>query len=216
LNIGERISALRKQNNYSQEDFAELLQVSRQTVSNWENAKSYPDLETILKISQHFQISVDEWLRGDSAVVKKMDDQKKKKNVLFIISGILLLVTIIALVSAYWLYQGSRMSFDMSDRKTYQVASKGQSELEAGNGFFSLSKDGKVDIAITGDVDDGDLRVVITNSDNGKTVYQKIGDSLKDQQTVYLKKGAYKIQITANDFKEKIVSLSYEIKIDDK
>jgi transcriptional regulator with XRE-family HTH domain len=216
LNIDERICALRKQNNYSQEDFAELLHVSRQTVSNWENGKSYPDLGTILKISQIFQISIDEWLRGDSAVVKKMDSQKKKKNILYIVSGILLLVTTIAIVSAYWLYQGSRMSFDMSDRKTYQVASSSQTELEVGNGFFALAKDGKVDVTAAGDVDDGHLRVSIASSDNGKTVYQKSGDTLKDEQTIYLKKGVYKIQITANDFKEKIVSLSYDINVDNK
>ena len=45
MNIGEQINNLRKQHGLSQDDFANLFNVSRQTISNWENGKSYPDLE---------------------------------------------------------------------------------------------------------------------------------------------------------------------------
>lgn len=47
MNIGEQINNLRKQHDLSQDDFANLFNVSRQTISNWENGKSYPDLEMI-------------------------------------------------------------------------------------------------------------------------------------------------------------------------
>ncbi|HIZ60497.1 MAG TPA: helix-turn-helix domain-containing protein, partial [Candidatus Dorea faecipullorum] len=60
MNIGEQISRLRKQKGLSQDEFANVLKVSRQTVSNWENEKSYPDLEMLVKISDYFEISVDE------------------------------------------------------------------------------------------------------------------------------------------------------------
>ena len=60
MNIGEQINNLRKKHGLSQDDFANLFNVSRQTVSNWENGKSYPDLEMIIKISDYFKISVDE------------------------------------------------------------------------------------------------------------------------------------------------------------
>ena len=53
----------------SQEDFAEMFHVSRQTISNWENSKSYPDLETIIKISDSFQISLDILLKEDLIMV---------------------------------------------------------------------------------------------------------------------------------------------------
>ena len=72
MNIGEQINNLRKKHGLSQDDFANLFNVSRQTVSNWENGKSYPDLEMIIKISDYFKISVDELLRNDysGSVVK--------------------------------------------------------------------------------------------------------------------------------------------------
>ena len=54
------INELRKKNNLSQDGFANLFHVSRQTVSSWENGKSYPDVEMLIKISQHFGISVDD------------------------------------------------------------------------------------------------------------------------------------------------------------
>ena len=55
MNIGEQINNLRKQHGLSQDDFANLFNVSRQTISNWENGKSYPDLEMIIKISNYFK-----------------------------------------------------------------------------------------------------------------------------------------------------------------
>ena len=50
MSIGEQINSLRKRNSLSQDDFANMFHVSRQTISNWENGKSYPDLEMIIKI----------------------------------------------------------------------------------------------------------------------------------------------------------------------
>ncbi len=61
----------------SQEDFAEMFQVSRQTISNWENSKSYPDLETIVKISDSFNISLDILLKEDLVMVKTFDNEIK-------------------------------------------------------------------------------------------------------------------------------------------
>ncbi len=57
------ISELRKQEKLSQDDFANIFHVSRQTVSNWENGKSYPDVEMLIKISDYFGISVDQLIK---------------------------------------------------------------------------------------------------------------------------------------------------------
>ena len=48
MTLGSNIQKIRKEEHLSQEDFAEMFHVSRQTISNWENSKSYPDLETII------------------------------------------------------------------------------------------------------------------------------------------------------------------------
>ena len=80
MNIGEQINNLRKQHGLSQDDFANLFNVSRQTISNWENGKSYPDLEMIIKVSDYFKISIDELLKNDVQTVKKIDNEKKAKR----------------------------------------------------------------------------------------------------------------------------------------
>ena len=80
MNIGEQINNLRKQHGLSQDDFANLFNVSRQTISNWENGKSYPDLEMIIKVSDYFKISIDELLKNDVQTVKKLIMKKRQKR----------------------------------------------------------------------------------------------------------------------------------------
>lgn len=80
MNIGEQINNLRKQHGLSQDDFVNLFNVSRQTISNWENGKSYPDLEMIIKVSDYFKISIDELLKNDVQTVKKLIMKKRQKR----------------------------------------------------------------------------------------------------------------------------------------
>lgn len=62
MQIGEKIKQLRKEKEYSQEKLAELLGVSRQAVTKWENDTGIPDIENIIALSKIFEISVDELL----------------------------------------------------------------------------------------------------------------------------------------------------------
>lgn len=59
MNLGKTILNIRKERNLTQEEFAQLFHVTRQMVSNWENEKSYPDLGTLVEISNQFSISLD-------------------------------------------------------------------------------------------------------------------------------------------------------------
>lgn len=63
MEIGKQIQKIRKENNLSQEQFGKRFHVTRQTVSNWENEKSYPDLQTLISISDGFDISLDKLLK---------------------------------------------------------------------------------------------------------------------------------------------------------
>ncbi len=63
--LAEKITMLRKQNAWSQEDLAEQLDVSRQSVSKWESGTSIPDLDKILKLSKLFGVSTDYLLKDD-------------------------------------------------------------------------------------------------------------------------------------------------------
>ena len=71
MNIGAKIIEIRKQRNMTQEDFAKIFHVTRQTVSNWENEKSYPDLQTLVQISNEFDVSLDTMLKEDMLMVKE-------------------------------------------------------------------------------------------------------------------------------------------------
>ncbi len=59
MEFSGRIKALRKEKHMSQEQFAGNIHVTRQTVSNWENDKNLPDIETLIRISDSGRISDD-------------------------------------------------------------------------------------------------------------------------------------------------------------
>ena len=71
MEIGKRIKELRNGKGWSQEVFAEKTYVSRQTVSSWENDKSYPDIKSLLLMSELFDMSLDELIKGDVVEMKK-------------------------------------------------------------------------------------------------------------------------------------------------
>lgn len=66
-----QIKKYRKQKNFSQEELAEKVYVSRQTISNWENDRSYPTLESLLILSALFDISLDTLVKGDIDIMKR-------------------------------------------------------------------------------------------------------------------------------------------------
>ena len=81
MNIGTKIIEIRKQKNMTQEDFAKIFHVTRQTVSNWENEKGYPDLQILVQISNEFNVSLDTMLKEDMNMVKKIDNYKVYKKI---------------------------------------------------------------------------------------------------------------------------------------
>lgn len=65
MTFGEKITILRKENNLTQEQFAEMLNVSRQSVSKWELGLSFPDTEKLIRISKVFSCSLDYLLKDE-------------------------------------------------------------------------------------------------------------------------------------------------------
>lgn len=63
MEIGQQIIRYRKQQALSQEKLAEKVYVSRQSISNWENDKTYPDIHSLLLLSQIFQVSLDQLIK---------------------------------------------------------------------------------------------------------------------------------------------------------
>ncbi|MBQ3236397.1 MAG: helix-turn-helix transcriptional regulator [Oscillospiraceae bacterium] len=66
MDIGEKLKCARSSAQLTQEQAAEALGVSRQTISNWENEKTYPDIIAVIKMSDIYNISLDELLKGSN------------------------------------------------------------------------------------------------------------------------------------------------------
>lgn len=81
MNISSQIRKYRNQLEYSQEELAHKLYVSRQTISNWENGHSYPDIQTLLMLSVLFDVSLDTLVKGDIEIMKtEISGQNKNMN----------------------------------------------------------------------------------------------------------------------------------------
>lgn len=122
-NIGENICELRKQNNMSQEELAEQLNVSRQAISNWERNKTQPDISTIAKMSSLFGTNVDNIIRGEYVMMSRNEKDSGYKGIekinkydmaiglfyaisLFISIGVCLIIGLIYHSSRVWIIAG--------------------------------------------------------------------------------------------------------------
>lgn len=104
MEIGNKINQLRKLSGMTQEQLAEKLNVSRQTISKWESDSTSPDLESIVKISRIFHVSLDDLLKeGEAGVANKTDEQitledlmkinlHNRKMTLLLISGLIFIM----------------------------------------------------------------------------------------------------------------------------
>lgn len=104
MKLGEKIYQLRKMSGMTQEQFAEKLNVSRQTISKWESGSTSPDLESIVKLSKMFHVSLDDLLmEGDVNVTNKNEEQitledlmkinlHNRKMTLLLISGLIFIM----------------------------------------------------------------------------------------------------------------------------
>ncbi|MGX7272923.1 helix-turn-helix domain-containing protein [Enterococcus haemoperoxidus] len=72
MTIGEILKEKREQLGYTQKEVAQKLYVSRQTVSNWEIGKTYPDIEKLLNLSDFYGLSLDELIKEDYRMVDKL------------------------------------------------------------------------------------------------------------------------------------------------
>lgn len=74
MDIGNKLKTARVKNDMTQEKVAEKIGVSRQTISNWENSKSYPDIISVIHLSDLYAVSLDALLKGDSNMIKFLDN----------------------------------------------------------------------------------------------------------------------------------------------
>lgn len=69
MQLNEKLTMLRKQNNLTQEQFAEEMSVSRQTISKWERGDSVPDINSLIQIADFYEISLDQLVRDEYGIL---------------------------------------------------------------------------------------------------------------------------------------------------
>lgn len=100
MELGNHIKHYRNEKGLSQEELAERVYVTRQTISNWENNKNYPDLNSIVLLSEIFEISIDNLIKGDLEQMKKEINSEEVKRLNFYswMVAIIFLIAIISLI----------------------------------------------------------------------------------------------------------------------
>ena len=100
MELGKRLKDYRSLNKMYQEELADRIYVSRQTISSWENDKSYPDIHSLLLLSEIFNVSLDELVKGDIEIMKEKINQEaigrfRKDNLIY---GVLLIISMLLIV----------------------------------------------------------------------------------------------------------------------
>ena len=113
MDFGAQVKKLRNSRHLTQEQLALKLNVSRQTISSWENNRNLPDLEMVVTLAQTFQFSLDQLILGDPSMTDKLvkdgSDMRKIKLTLYVT-----LVMILAGVGCFLLFSviGSTVGSD--------------------------------------------------------------------------------------------------------
>ena len=127
MNIGKNIRDIRTKNNMSQEEFGKLFYVTRQTVSNWENEKSFPDLKTIVEISDRFDISLDKLLKEDKQMVESITNKikiaekwNKYRRAVAVISGAVIAASVVSggIYGGVWLSRKNKLEENINSAVT--------------------------------------------------------------------------------------------------
>ena len=100
IKIGEKLRDARNQKGLTQEEVADEIHVSRQTISNWENNRSYPDIITVILLSHLYQMSLHVLLKGDKDMIEHLNESTNivNSNKKLIIMGLLNIVVFIFMI----------------------------------------------------------------------------------------------------------------------
>ena len=100
MEIGKKLRNARTRSGFTQEKAAEEIGVARQTSSNWENEKSYPDVVSVIRLSTLYSVSLDELLKGDEEMIDHLEEStnivnSNKKLIAAVVANMILLIVLI-------------------------------------------------------------------------------------------------------------------------
>ena len=106
MNFSEKIKKIRKSKNLTQEQFAEIIYVSRNAVAKWETNRGYPDIQNLITISEKFNISLDELVKEDSKIKNKIisDSLYKRWNYLVILYLLAIIIYILFFIFVHKIF----------------------------------------------------------------------------------------------------------------
>lgn len=104
MELKTTLKQMRNERQLTQEEVAEKIHVSRQTISNWENGRNLPDLSSLILLSEVYDVSLDELMKGAPKMVKQLDKKIKKSHYF---TGLLILsILLIGLNLFYFISPG--------------------------------------------------------------------------------------------------------------
>lgn len=110
MEFNEKLQQLRKQKNWTQEQLAERLYVSRTAISKWESGKGYPNIESLKSISKLFLVSIDDLLSGEELISLAVNENRTNMNKLFSLTyGVLDLMVLVFLFLPLYSQQSDDM-----------------------------------------------------------------------------------------------------------
>lgn len=105
MKIGDQLKKARMDKNLTQEEVAEKIFVSRQSISNWENNKTYPDIGNVIALSDLYQISLDELLKGSNNFMEHLEEStnlvKSNKKLMTLIVVALIVMIVMAIFTKF-------------------------------------------------------------------------------------------------------------------
>lgn len=105
MDIGKKLKEKRQEANLTQKELAEILHVSRQTISSWEVGRTYPDLDILIALSDFYETPLDDLLKEDSEMVEDITKKVKKsqrRKILNIVLGVALVIVISIGLFSVW------------------------------------------------------------------------------------------------------------------
>lgn len=107
MKLADQLTKLRKSHDYTQEDIAKKLNISKQAISKWESGRGYPDMDNLVILSELYSVTLDELIKGDEMFQKKIKvDPKDDQNV-----AIMIAILIVGLAIFYIVNQGVVLIF---------------------------------------------------------------------------------------------------------
>lgn len=174
-NIGSFITDLRKEKNITQEQLASIIHVSRETISKWELGKRCPDVESLYKLSETFEVSVEELISGERKI-KETDlaialytDCNRKNKIIKIILTLLIILILIFLIYYFFNTYNSFKVYNISYSTNDLTVSDGLLVSTKDNIYFNLGH-------INTNKDITDLELFYKDKDNKEHLIVKTDD----------------------------------------